>query len=108
MSKHDLSALQYLFQAGERLDPGTYDWASEKLGIPVVDHWWQTETGWAIAANPMGVEHLDIKPGSATVPMPGYDVRDPATRRIAGRAERRGRDLRQTAAAAGHVADAVG
>jgi propionyl-CoA synthetase len=75
LTKYDLSALQYLFQAGERLDPGTYHWASEKLGIPVVDHWWQTETGWSIAANPMGVEPLPIKPGSATVPMPGYDVR---------------------------------
>jgi propionyl-CoA synthetase len=75
LGKYDLSALQYLFQAGERLDPGTYHWAAEKLGIPVVDHWWQTETGWAIAANPMGVEPLPIKPGSATAPMPGYDVR---------------------------------
>jgi propionyl-CoA synthetase len=75
LSKYDLSALRYLFQAGERLDPGTYGWASDILGIPVVDHWWQTETGWAIAANPMGVEPLPIKPGSATVPMPGYDVR---------------------------------
>ena len=75
LGKYDLSALKYLFQAGERLDPGTYHWASERLGIPVIDHWWQTETGWAIAANPMGVEHLDIKPGSPTVPMPGYDVR---------------------------------
>ena len=75
LAKHDLSALRYLFQAGERLDPDTYTWASEKLGIPVVDHWWQTETGWAIAADPMGVEALPIKPGSPTVPMPGYDVR---------------------------------
>ena len=74
LSKYDLSALKYLFQAGERLDPGTYGWASDILGIPVVDHWWQTETGWAIAANPMGIEPLPIKPGSATVPMPGYDV----------------------------------
>jgi propionyl-CoA synthetase len=75
LSKYDLSSLRYLFQAGERLDPGTHHWASEKLGIPVIDHWWQTETGWAIAADPMGVEQLPIKPGSATVPMPGYDVR---------------------------------
>ena len=74
-ASYDLSALQYLFLAGERLDPDTYHWASEKLGIPVIDHWWQTETGWAIAANPMGVEPLPIKPGSPTVPMPGYDVR---------------------------------
>ena len=75
LANYDLSTLKYLFQAGERLDPGTYHWASERLGIPVVDHWWQTETGWAVAANPMGVEQLDIKPGSPTVPMPGYDVR---------------------------------
>jgi propionyl-CoA synthetase len=75
LGKYDLSPLKYLFQAGERLDPGTYGWASYILGIPVVDHWWQTETGWAISANPMGVEPLPIKPGSATAPMPGYDVR---------------------------------
>jgi propionyl-CoA synthetase len=75
VAKSDLSALRYLFQAGERLDPDTYHWASQILGIPVIDHWWQTETGWAIAANPMGVEALPIKPGSPTVPMPGYDVR---------------------------------
>lgn len=75
LDKYDMSALKYLFQAGERLDPGTYHWASEKLGLPVVDHWWQTETGWSIAANPMGVEPMPIKPGSATVTMPGYDVR---------------------------------
>jgi propionyl-CoA synthetase len=75
LNKYDLSALKYLFQAGERLDPATYGWASDILGIPVVDHWWQTETGWAIAANPMGLEPMPIKPGSPTVPMPGYDVR---------------------------------
>jgi propionyl-CoA synthetase len=75
IARYDLSNLKYLFQAGERLDPGTYQWSSEKLGIPIIDHWWQTETGWAIAANPMGVEALPVKPGSATVPMPGYDVR---------------------------------
>ena len=75
LGKYDLSALQYLFLAGERLDPDTYHWVTEKLGIPVIDHWWQTETGWAIAANPMGVEPLPIKPGSPTLPMPGYDVR---------------------------------
>jgi propionyl-CoA synthetase len=75
LNKYDLSSLKYLFQAGERLDPATYGWASDILGIPVVDHWWQTETGWAIAANPMGIEPMPIKPGSPTVPMPGYDVR---------------------------------
>ncbi|MCV7354631.1 acetate--CoA ligase [Mycolicibacterium fluoranthenivorans] len=71
---YDLSSLASLFQAGERLDPDTFHWAAGKLGIPVIDHWWQTETGWAIAADPMGVQVLPVKPGSATVPMPGYDV----------------------------------
>ncbi len=71
---HDLGCLKSLFFAGERLDPDTYHWATAKLSIPVIDHWWQTETGWAIAANPMGVEPLPIKPGSPAVPMPGYQV----------------------------------
>jgi len=71
----DLTALRYLFLAGERLDPDTYRWAGELLGIPVVDHWWQTETGWAVAADPMGLEQLPTKPGTPTVPVPGYDVR---------------------------------
>ena len=75
IGRYDLSAMKYLFQAGERLDPDTYAWAAQKLAIPVVDHWWQTETGWAIAANPMGLDPMPIKPGSPTVPMPGYDVR---------------------------------
>ncbi|CAN5484726.1 propionyl-CoA synthetase [soil metagenome] len=75
VGKYDMSSLEYLFVAGERLDPDTYHWATEKLGIPVIDHWWQTETGWAIAANPVGVQHLPLKAGSPTVPMPGYDVR---------------------------------
>ena len=74
IGRYDLSSLRYLFQAGERLDPDTFGWASEKLGIPVVDHWWQTETGWPIAANPVGTERLPLKAGSPTVPMPGYDV----------------------------------
>ncbi len=75
LADHDLSALRYLFLAGERLDPDTYQWATEQLDIPVIDHWWQTETGWPIAANPMGTEKLPIKAGSPSVPMPGYDVR---------------------------------
>jgi len=74
MRDYDLSSLKYLFQAGERLDPDTYHWAAWRLGKPVIDHWWQTETGWAIAANPAGLELMPVKPGSATVPMPGYDV----------------------------------
>ena len=79
--KYDLSALRYLFLAGERLDPETYRWARELLGIPVIDHWWQTETGWAIAADLMGLDPMPTKPGSPTVPVPGYDVYvvDPAT-----------------------------
>jgi propionyl-CoA synthetase len=72
--KHDISSMQYLFLAGERLDPETQRWASELLGIPVIDHWWQTETGWPIVANPAGIELLEIKPGSPTKPLPGWDV----------------------------------
>ncbi|MPZ00302.1 MAG: acetate--CoA ligase [Actinophytocola sp.] len=74
IAKYDLSAFQTLFMAGERLDPETYHWAHDVLGVPVIDHWWQTETGWPIAANPRGLETLPVKPGSATVPVPGYDV----------------------------------
>jgi len=74
LDKYDLSGLRTLFLAGERADPDTIIWAQEKLGVPVVDHWWQTETGWAIAANPVGIEELPIKLGSPSVAMPGYDV----------------------------------
>lgn len=74
ISRYKLHALRGLFLAGERADPETVKWAEERLGVPVVDHWWQTETGWAIAANPLGVEELPVKPGSPSVPMPGYDV----------------------------------
>jgi propionyl-CoA synthetase len=72
---YDLSGMRYLFLAGERLDPETYHWAGELLGVPVIDHWWQTETGWPIAADLMGLEPLPTKPGSPTMPVPGYDVR---------------------------------
>ena len=72
---YDLSSLETLFLAGERLDPDTYQWATDALGIPVVDHWWQTETGWPIAANLRGLEPLPIKAGSPSVPVPGWDVR---------------------------------
>jgi propionyl-CoA synthetase len=75
LAKYDLSGFETLFLAGERLDPETYHWATEKLGVPVIDHWWQTETGWPICANPRGLEPMPIKPGSPTVPVPGYDVR---------------------------------
>jgi propionyl-CoA synthetase len=72
--KYDLSSFRTLFLAGERADPATIEWAEAQLGVPVIDHWWQTETGWAIAGNPMGIEHLPVKLGSPTVPMPGYDI----------------------------------
>jgi propionyl-CoA synthetase len=73
--EHDLSGLKYLFLAGERLDPETYRWAGGLLGIPVIDHWWQTETGWPIAADLMGLDPMPTKAGSPTVPVPGFDVR---------------------------------
>jgi propionyl-CoA synthetase len=75
LQRYDLACMQALFLAGERCDPDTLHWARSQLGKPVIDHWWQTETGWGIAANPMGVEPMPIKPGSPTVAMPGYDVR---------------------------------
>ncbi|MFG1345585.1 propionyl-CoA synthetase [Xanthobacter autotrophicus DSM 431] len=70
----DLSGFRTLFLAGERADPDTVVWAQQQLGVPVVDHWWQTETGWAIAANPVGLDLLPVKLGSPTVAMPGYDL----------------------------------
>lgn len=74
VDRYDLSQLRSLFLAGERCDPDTLAWASEKLGVPVIDHWWQTETGWAIAANCLGIEDLPVKPGSAAHATPGWDV----------------------------------
>lgn len=71
---YDLSKLRTLFLAGERADPDTVTWAERALAIPVIDHWWQTETGWAITGNPIGLGALPVKPGSSTVPMPGYDI----------------------------------
>ena len=71
---YNLRGLQALFLAGERADPDTVKWAQEHLGVPVIDHWWQTETGWAIAGNPLGIELMPVKIGSPTKPMPGYDV----------------------------------
>ncbi|MEM1163827.1 MAG: AMP-binding protein, partial [Pseudomonadota bacterium] len=71
MKRYDLSGMDALFLAGERADPDTIAWAQTHLGKPVIDHWWQTETGWAIAANPLGIEELPVKPGSPAVPMPG-------------------------------------
>ncbi len=72
--KYDLSGFRCLFLAGERLDPETYRWAGDLLGVPVIDHWWQTETGWPIAADLMGLEPMPTKPGSPTMPVPGYDL----------------------------------
>ena len=75
MRKHDLSCFRTLFLAGERCDPDTLLWAEKQLGVPVIDHWWQTETGWPIGANCIGLGMLPVKPGSCTKPVPGYDVR---------------------------------
>ncbi|KQY23790.1 propionyl-CoA synthetase [Rhizobium sp. Root483D2] len=72
--RHDLQNFKALFLAGERADPDTVIWAEEKLGVPVIDNWWQTETGWPVAGNPLGLGLLPVKYGSAAVPLPGYDV----------------------------------
>ncbi|WP_151718596.1 propionate-CoA ligase PrpE [Gemmobacter serpentinus] len=74
IKEYNLKHLKALYLAGERADPDTIQWAQKHLNIPVIDHWWQTETGWAIAANPLGIEELPVKLGSPSVPMPGYDV----------------------------------
>ncbi|MEX0350345.1 MAG: propionate-CoA ligase PrpE [Paracoccaceae bacterium] len=74
IGKYDLSCLKALYLAGERADPDTIEWAKKALKVPVIDHWWQTETGWTIAGNPLGIEELPIKLGSPAKPMPGYDV----------------------------------
>lgn len=74
IGKYDLSGFRYLFLAGERTDPDTYHWAHNLLKKPVIDHWWQTETGWPITANSLGIEPFSVKPGSSTKPVPGFDV----------------------------------
>jgi len=74
MAQYDMSTFKALYLAGERTDPDTLAWAQKSLQRPVIDHWWQTETGWAIAANCMGLEELPVKPGSPTVPVPGWNV----------------------------------
>ncbi len=74
-NNYDISSLRYQFVAGERLDPPTYHWLEKHLGVPVIDHWWQTETGWSMCANLVGVELMETRPGSVTVPVPGYDLR---------------------------------
>jgi propionyl-CoA synthetase len=73
--RHDLAGFRALFLAGERCDPETLGWAEQRLGVPVIDHWWQTETGWPIAANCLGIERLPVVPGSPTRAVPGWDVR---------------------------------
>jgi propionyl-CoA synthetase len=75
LGRHDLGSLRALFLAGERADPDTVAWCERALGVPVIDHWWQTETGWPIAANCLGIERLPVKHGSPTRPVPGFDVR---------------------------------
>ena len=75
LKKYDISSLETVFMAGERLDPPTYEWALDIIGRPVVDHWWQTETGWSICANPVGLDDLPAKAGSSTVAIAGYDLR---------------------------------
>jgi propionyl-CoA synthetase len=84
-ARYDLAKFRSLFLAGERADPDTVIWAEKLLKVPVIDHWWQTETGWAIAGNPVGLGILPVKHGSPTVPMPGYDVRivDESCREVA-------------------------
>jgi propionyl-CoA synthetase len=74
LKKYDISCMRTLFLAGERADPDTVQWAERITGVPVIDHWWQTETGWCIVGNPVGLGLLPVKHGSPTVPMPGYDV----------------------------------
>ncbi|MHA3683620.1 AMP-binding protein [Leucobacter sp. HY1908] len=75
LQRYDLTKLEAVYLAGERMDPETWHWINEGLRVPIVDHWWQTETGWPICANPRGIEELPAKAGSTTVPMPGFDVR---------------------------------
>ena len=107
MRQHDLSRFRLLFLAGERCDPDTLIWARERLGVPVIDHWWQTELGWPAIANCAGLGMLPIKPGSPTWPVPGYDIRvltDDGDEAAAG-ADRQAHD--QTAAAARIAADVV-
>ncbi|MGI9424997.1 MAG: propionyl-CoA synthetase [Hyphomicrobiaceae bacterium] len=74
IKKYDLSDFRVLYLAGERADPDTITWAENQLNVPVIDHWWQTETGWSICANPVGLGRMPVKHGSPTVPMPGYDL----------------------------------
>jgi propionyl-CoA synthetase len=89
IKKYDISNFKTLFLAGERLDPDTLKWAQSKLGVPVIDHWWQTETGWAICANCMGLHQFKVKEGSPTKPAPGWNLQvlDPETKESVGRGQ---------------------
>ena len=89
LKSYDISRFETLFLAGERLDPDTYHWGTQLLQRPVVDHWWQTETAWAICGNFRGLEFFLTKPGSATKPMPGYDLKvlDPVSAKELGPGE---------------------
>lgn len=84
LAQYDIGSLQSFFFAGERLDPDTYEWASGHLGVPIIDNWWQTETGWPIAANLRGLDPMPIKSGSPSVPVPGYDIQilDPSSTEV--------------------------
>ncbi len=100
IKKYDLTGFRTLFLAGERADPETIKWAEAHLKVPVIDHWWQTETGWAICGNPVGLGQLPVKYGSPTVPMPGYDLQvlDSAGHPVARRRHRYARDQAAVAA----------
>ncbi|RUO67229.1 acetate--CoA ligase [Idiomarina ramblicola] len=74
LNRYDMSSLQRIYMAGERLDPATYEWTTELTDLPVYDHWWQTESGWPMCANPVGVSAVKVKPGSSTFPVPGYEI----------------------------------
>ena len=107
LKQYDLSKFRALFLAGERADPPTIQWAEEHLKVPVLDHWWQTETGWCIAGNPLGLGALPVKYGSACVPMPGYADRHRRRGLPSGAGQQDRLDRGQAAAAAGQFPDAV-
>ena len=104
---YDLSSLRTLFLAGERSDPDTLHWAEDHLKVPVVDHWWQTETGWCISGNPLGIERFKIKYGSATKAAAGLGRTGARHLQQRGQARRHRRHLGQAAAASRHADDAV-
>ena len=107
LKQYDLSNFRTLFLAGERGDPPTVEWAQKLLGVPVVDHWWQTETGWAICGNFEGLDPMPVKPGSSLGAVAGLGPRGAGRAGQADEAGRGRRAGRQAAAAAGHLPDAV-